>query len=72
MGAQSIVATVLDDVEDIDLCFRELFDYFSQPSAWQCYDDIDESLVVLKAQGVRLAIASICDDWLNTICNGFK
>jgi len=68
----SIVATVLDDVEDIDLCFRELFDCFSQPSVWKCYDDVDESLVALKTQGVRLAIASFFDDRLNTICNGFK
>ena len=45
-----IVNTVLDDVEDPDSCFQDLFDHFGRPGSWQCFDDVTDTLTELFYQ----------------------
>src|SRR5206468_12322464 len=33
---RSIVAATLGDVSDTEACFRELWQHFARPTAWQC------------------------------------
>ncbi len=64
-----IVRTVLDDVEDLDSCFHELFDHFGRPDSWRCYDDVAETLTEFASRGFRLAVASNFDRRLHAICD---
>ena len=69
---RTIVAEVFNDVERLDECFEELFEYFALGSAWKCFDDVDETLAVLQDRGYRLAIASNFDNRLNAVCDSFE
>ncbi|MEX0703426.1 MAG: HAD-IA family hydrolase [Planctomycetales bacterium] len=57
----TIVATVLDDADDPQACFDELFAHFARPAAWTVYPDVMECLAELKARGYRTAVASNFD-----------
>ncbi len=67
---REIVTEVIDDIADPDACFEELFKHFGQPSAWQCFDDVSESLTSLKRRGLSLAVASNFDNRLHSVCHG--
>jgi putative hydrolase of the HAD superfamily len=64
-----IVNTVLDDVEDPDSCFQDLFDHFGRPGSWQCFDDVTDTLTEFASRGYRLAVASNFDRRLHAICD---
>jgi putative hydrolase of the HAD superfamily len=67
---RTIVASVLDDVSDPELCFQELWNHFARPAAWRCYPEVGETIDRLERAGVRLAIASNFDSRLHTVCDG--
>jgi len=64
-----IVSGVLDDVDDLDGCFQDLFDHFGRPGSWQCFDDVSTTLKDSVSRGYRLAIASNFDRRLHAICD---
>lgn len=64
-----IVAKVLDDVEDLNGCFEELFKHFAQPTAWHVYPDVGPALRRLQARGLELALASNFDFRLHSVCD---
>lgn len=67
---REIVLATLPDVSDAESCFRELFDYFSRPSAWACFADVAPTLTRLQERGFRLAVASNFDRRLHPLCEG--
>jgi putative hydrolase of the HAD superfamily len=67
---QWIVRQVIPDADDMDACFRELWDHFARPSSWLCFPDVAETLEALRSNGVELAIASNFDSRLHSICVG--
>ncbi len=69
---KKIAVSVLDDVENFESFFDELYDYFSRPTAWECFDDVHQTLETLKARGYRLAMASNFDRRLNSVCDGLR
>ncbi len=66
---RQIVTEVLDDVDDAEQCFRELFDYFGSVSSWQVYSDVTSCLDSITKLGINVSIASNFDSRLNGICN---
>lgn len=65
-----IVANVINDIDDTESCFVELFDYFAAPSAWKCFPEVGEVLQALHTAGYRLAMASNLDSRLDALCDG--
>ena len=65
-----IVDEVLDDVTDGEAVFRELFEYFSRPSAWHCDPDAGAVLAELARRGYRLGLASNYDRRLRSVVAG--
>src|SRR5690606_22746605 len=58
---RGIVGEVLPDVADPDACFEELFAHFAHPASWQCFADVEETLLEANRRGHRLALASNFD-----------
>jgi putative hydrolase of the HAD superfamily len=69
---RGVVADVLPDLADLDACFEDLFAHFAQPSAWQCFADVEETVAEARRRGCRLAIASNFDARLHAICDGIE
>jgi putative hydrolase of the HAD superfamily len=67
---RAIVAEVLDDVDDPDACFHELYTHFAQPQAWRCEPETEEVLAALAARGYRLGLASNFDSRLCGLVEG--
>jgi putative hydrolase of the HAD superfamily len=67
---RQIVTQVLDDVADTEECFRELFDHFSDPSAWRCEAEIGPVLEELASRGYALGLASNYDRRLRRVVTG--
>ncbi len=67
---QRIVSTVLDDVDDSQRCFEELYNYFGQPQAWRCRENTGPLLTELNQQGYILALASNYDKRLRSVVQG--
>lgn len=65
-----IVEEVVPDVDDIEACFQDMWDHFSEPASWSCFDDVGPSLERLSQAGFRLAIASNFDSRLHLVCEG--
>jgi putative hydrolase of the HAD superfamily len=65
-----IVAAVLDDVDDAESCFRDLFAHFGRPDAWRCDPDAGAVLQTLAARGLVLGLASNFDERLRPIVGG--
>jgi len=65
-----IVRTVVDDLEDVEPCYLELFDHFARTESWRCFDDVAGMLPQLAKAGYRLAIASNFDDRLTGLVHG--
>lgn len=66
---RQIVGRVLDDVTDLESCFNELWDHFSQPQSWLCFKDA-RVISQLRDSGLQVAIASNFDSRLNAVCDG--
>jgi len=67
---RNIVASVLDDVQDQDACFAELYQHFARPQAWRCEADTATILKELSVRGYRLGMASNYDHRLRTVVAG--
>jgi putative hydrolase of the HAD superfamily len=65
-----IVRSTLDDVDNPEACFRELFTHFSQPSAWRCTPGTGETLAALAGRGLVLGMASNYDSRLRSVVAG--
>src|SRR5580765_4023813 len=68
---REIVAEVLDDVADHEVCFRALHQHFGQPEAWHCELGLSTMLKLLAESGLRLGLASNFDSRLRTVLAGF-
>lgn len=67
---QRIVGRVLDDVTDPQACFRELFEHFSRPEAWQSQPDALETFEALCHRGYVLGLGSNYDRRLRSVAGG--
>lgn len=67
---QRIVAAVLDDVTDRDVCFQELFAHFGRPEAWHLEADAAFTLQELAGRGFVLGLASNYDRRLRDVVAG--
>lgn len=67
-----IVGQVLDDVQDQEACFEQLWRHFALPTSWHCFDDVRETLRQLANSGYRLAIASNFDERLHEVCSAIS
>ncbi|HVL15518.1 MAG TPA: HAD-IA family hydrolase [Gemmata sp.] len=67
-----IVAESVRGVADPDVCFRELFDHFSRPSAWRVDPDAGDVLTALRDRGLVVGLASNYDARLLTVLAGFR
>lgn len=65
-----IVERVLDDVQDREPCFAELYEHFAEPTNWRLFPDVAGVLDRLRNDGLRLAIASNFDQRLHAVCRG--
>lgn len=67
---RSIVSRVLDDVADADGCFRALYDWFAQPSAWRVEPGAGPVLRRLESRGYVVGVASNFDHRLRRVMAG--
>ena len=58
---RKIVAGSIDDVDTTGGTFEELWRHFAEPSSWEFYPDVLNTLKELRAAGFRLAVASNFD-----------
>ena len=58
---RAIVREVLDDVADVETCFRELYNHFARADAWRCEPETAAVLATLAAHGHVLGVASNFD-----------
>jgi putative hydrolase of the HAD superfamily len=65
-----IVATCLSEVADVEACFRDLWEHFSRPEAWQPHPEAAEVLGQLDARGLVVGIASNFDARLRSVLDG--
>ena len=65
-----IVAAVLDDVADQELCFRELWEHFSRPASWRCLPGVGAVLAELARRGLAVGLASNFDSRLRAVAAG--
>jgi putative hydrolase of the HAD superfamily len=69
---RAIVAEVLDDVNDPDLCFRALYQHFAQAEGWRCEPGTAALLADLSRRGFILGLASNYDSRLRTVVAGLS
>jgi putative hydrolase of the HAD superfamily len=67
---RTIVGTVLDDVNDSDACFHDLWCHFSNAEAWRCVDGVKQVLSDLAQRGYVLGMASNFDARLRNVAAG--
>jgi putative hydrolase of the HAD superfamily len=67
-----IVAEVLADVREPELCFAELYEHFRQPHAWRVGSAAAALLAELRQRGYRLALASNYDERLRSVYTGLS
>jgi putative hydrolase of the HAD superfamily len=48
-------------------CFAEIYDYFRSAAAWLLYPEVQQTLIQLKAKGIRMGIISNFDSRLREI-----
>src|SRR5262245_1396062 len=69
---RQIVAASLPEVDDIDACFRELWDHFSKPDAWVVHSQAAEVIGKLRSRHLILGIASNFDNRLRGVLRGIS
>jgi putative hydrolase of the HAD superfamily len=67
----TIVCETLSGVSDAEACYRELFDHFAQPEAWEPDADAGAVLGALAARGLVLGMGSNYDARLWSVLAGF-
>ncbi len=65
-----IVGHVLDDVENSEAAFKDLFTHFAQPHAWRVDPAAEPLLHALHARGIRTVLASNFDGRLAQVVAG--
>lgn len=65
-----IVGDVFDEVDDVEACFEDLFEYFSRTSSWRCFEDVGEAIARVADEGLGFVIASNFDARLHGVCAG--
>jgi putative hydrolase of the HAD superfamily len=65
-----VVAGALDDIDDKETCFQELFQHFSRPEAWFCETDARATIETLARRGYALGMASNYDRRLRSVVAG--
>lgn len=58
---------VIEQFEDFDLFFADLYRYFTTPAAWEIYPDVIPALQNWQRSGVELAVVSNFDSRLHTV-----
>lgn len=58
---------VIDEFEDFDLFFGDLYRYFMTSAAWEIYPDVLPALTSWQRSGVELAVVSNFDSRLYTV-----
>jgi putative hydrolase of the HAD superfamily len=67
---RQIVREVLDDASDFESCFQQLFNHFSEGTAWRHEADAARVLPELASRGYTLALASNYDRRLRRVVAG--
>lgn len=67
----TIVCETLLGVTDSEACYRELFDHFARPEAWEPDADVGAVLSALAARGLVLGMGSNYDERLWPVLAGF-
>jgi putative hydrolase of the HAD superfamily len=67
----TIVCETLVGVRDQEACYRELFDHFARPEAWEPDADAGAVLTALAARGLVLGMGSNYDERLWSVLAGF-
>ena len=62
-----IVTRVIDDVENGDELFEQLWRHFAAPGHWRVYDDVPSAFYALRSRGFHVGIASNFDGRLHAI-----
>jgi putative hydrolase of the HAD superfamily len=65
-----IVGSVLDDVNDPERCFQELYSHFSRPEAWRLEPEDSQVIQELQRSDYALGLASNYDRRLRTVLAG--
>jgi putative hydrolase of the HAD superfamily len=72
MRWRRIVGESLKGVHDPESCFRELFQHFGRPAAWNVHSQARAVLEELRGRGLRLGIGSNYDARLLSIVAGLS
>jgi putative hydrolase of the HAD superfamily len=67
---QRIVGSVLNDVADVEGCFRELWEHFGRAEAWRCEPGLEAVLGELTERGLALGVVSNFDSRLRRVLAG--
>lgn len=67
-----IVTETLCDVPDPDVCFRELFGHFADPTSWAVSSDAPDVLRALTDRGIAVGMGSNYDARLFPVLDGFR
>jgi putative hydrolase of the HAD superfamily len=67
---RNIVHRVLNDVDDAEGCFEELFVHFSRPESWRLDRSAADALDELSGRGFVLGLASNFDSRLRSVVAG--
>jgi putative hydrolase of the HAD superfamily len=58
------------DHASFETCFAELFAHYGRPEAWRVFPEVPDTLRLLRARGLRLAVVSNFDGRLGPILAG--
>ncbi|MFL5328237.1 MAG: HAD-IA family hydrolase [Gemmataceae bacterium] len=67
---RAIVHQVLDDVNDVDACFRDLHSHFEKPAEWRVQAGAESLIRALKNRGKTVGLASNFDSRLRLVIAG--
>lgn len=64
---QTVVHSTFHEFEQRDAIFRDLYDWFSKPTAWRLFEDVSPVLAELERRGIPFGLASNYDRRLRSI-----
>ncbi len=65
-----IVTEVLSEVPDPAMAFDELWDHFSRPESWRCFNDVVPALRAIHEAGIAVCVGSNFDSRLRGVVMG--
>ena len=69
---KQVVARVFADVDPIDDCFNELYDWFGRVESWRIFPNTGPTFAAIRQRGIKLVLASNFDQRLHAVCDGFR